>query len=742
MSIPLAILWHQHQPYYKDLVTGELTMPWVRLHGVKDYYGMARLIQEFPGMRCTINLVPSLVAQLLDYVEHGATDPFLRRTELPADGLAAEDVHFILDHFFMAQWERMVRIYPRFGELLELRRFGRRPAARAASDFGVRDLRDLQVWFNLAWFHPVSFEETPSLRALLEKGRDFSEAEKAEVLRVQREVLARVIPLHRELSRNGQVELTTTPFYHPILPLLCDMGSARVAMPRVPMPVGHHALIEDAEAQVSKALAFHEQVFGARPVGMWPAEGSVSPAIVPLLARHGIRWMATDEEILGASLGTGLRGAFGKLERAELLYRPWKVQADGAELDLLFRDHELSDLVGFQYQGWDGAAAAEDFLGRVERAGRTVPAGAQPLVSVILDGENCWEHYPQQGVKFLRALYGRLQDGRAGVSPVRVGEALARHPPTQYLGKLFSGSWINHDFYIWIGHAEDRKAWEYVFRVREDLLRETLRRGAQAPFAAGASAAFQDPGLTQAWEELYIAEGSDWYWWYGDDRSSGNDEAFDRLFRTHLKNVYLFLGLPTPFFLENPVMALSVAGRYTRPGASLRITLDGRATNYFEWLGAGRYRSDREGGVMAAASPPLVHQIYFGYGREHLCVRVDLAEEPGKAGPEAKPGPQARGIALLFVEPKGVVLRVDAGPPLTLRQEGPWPRGLEGVEVVWDEILELRVPFKTLNLTHGQELSFYVEASGSGGTLERFPRSSALQFALPPENSESHEWMV
>ena len=323
MPIPLAIIWHQHQPYYKDLSTGELLLPWVRLHGIKDYYGMAKLISEFPGMNCTINLVPSMLDQLLDYTERGATDPFLRRTEIPADALSAKDAHFVLDHLFMAQWDRMIRIYPRYGELLEMRRLGRRAAELALDTFAVRDLRDLQVWFNLTWFHPVSFEESEALRELRKKGKDFSESDKAVVLAEQKRVLSLVIPLHKELLARKQVDLTTTPFYHPILPLLHDMHSAREAMPGTALPSGQMALAEDADAQVRKAVEYHKHLFGVAPEGMWPSEGSVSTGIVPTIARHGIRWIATDEEILGQTLGKPLRGDRGIVEQPGLLYRAW-----------------------------------------------------------------------------------------------------------------------------------------------------------------------------------------------------------------------------------------------------------------------------------------------------------------------------------------------------------------------------------------------------------------------------------
>ncbi|MFH0938332.1 MAG: glycoside hydrolase family 57 protein [Planctomycetota bacterium] len=558
MPISLALIWHQHQPYYKDLVSGDMVLPWVRLHGVKDYYGMARLLSEFPDMRCTINLVPSLLIQLLDYVENDASDPFLKRSALNADALSGDDICFILDHFFMTQWNRMINIHPRYRQLLELRHFGRQSAQVAAKSFKPRDMRDLQVWANLVWFHPVSFEESPLLRELLKKGADFSEQDKSALLQEQKQVLARVIPLHKELAARGQVELTTTPFYHPILPLLNDMRSCQMALPRNPLPNGQTSLADDAEMQIKQAVACHQRIFGSAPEGMWPAEGAVSHEIVPMIARHGISWIATDEEILSATLNTRLRGGSGKLERADLLYRPWIVQSGDAKLNILFRDHQLSDLIGFQYQSWDGVAAADDFL---RRAQAPAPVAGERLVTVILDGENCWEHYPDQGVKFLRALYGKLERGKQHVASVRVRDYLSEHPPQNRLDKLFAGSWINHNFYIWVGHSEDRRAWEYVYQARADLVAATAVRKAAAP---------DDLNLACAWEELYIAEGSDWYWWYGDDHSSGNDEVFDQLFRAHLKNVYKFIGQPAPVFLDVPIKSVAPAS-HINPESNLKV---------------------------------------------------------------------------------------------------------------------------------------------------------------------------
>src|SRR5439155_11161709 len=337
-------------------------MPWVRLHGVKDYYGMALHLLEFPEMRCTINLVPSLLIQLQACTARGATDQYLEASRKSADGLTEEDCLFLLDHFFMANHDYMIRPYPRYGELLQRRGPGRNTAREALRRFQERDFRDLQVWFNMTWIQPLVFERDADLRGLRDKGRRFSENEKNWLLAKQLDILRQVIPLHRKLAESGQIELTTTPFYHPILPLLLDKKLAREALPDLKLPRYTGGYPDDAVVQVRRAVEQHAQVLGRPPVGMWPAEGSVCQEMLPLLHQHGCRWLATDEEILSQSTqGFISRDQPGNVRNPERMYRPYKVGEAGAELAIVFRDHALSDMIGFHYQRGEPTAAAEDF---------------------------------------------------------------------------------------------------------------------------------------------------------------------------------------------------------------------------------------------------------------------------------------------------------------------------------------------------------------------------------------------
>src|SRR5947209_588617 len=207
-DVALAFLWHQHQPYYPDDVGGDNPMPWVRLHGVKDYYGMALHLLEFPEMRCTINLVPSLLLQIQGYTDRGATDRPLTVSRLAADTLTEADCLYLLDHFFMANPQYMILPFPRYAELYQRRALGRNTAREALRRYNERDFRDLQVWFNLAWVHPLAVERDAELKALRDKGRHFTEAEKQGLLDKHLEILRAVLPLHRQLAESGQIELT------------------------------------------------------------------------------------------------------------------------------------------------------------------------------------------------------------------------------------------------------------------------------------------------------------------------------------------------------------------------------------------------------------------------------------------------------------------------------------------------------------------------------------------------------
>lgn len=727
--ISLALFWHQHQPYYPDDVSGETLMPWVRLHGTKDYYGMALHLKEVPEFRCAINLVPSLLKQIQRYTDKGASDRHLDVSRVPADGLSEIDSLYILDQFFMASVDNMIRPHPRYHELYLKRGFGRDSADKALPRFNERDLRDLQIWNNLTWIHPLAFEKDPEFRELKNKGRFWTENEKQRLLDKQLEILKQIIPLHRELAQSGQIELTTTPFYHPIMPLLWDKRSARQAMPECELPKFLDSYAPDAKVHVERAVAMHKELFGAAPLGMWPSEGSVSQEIIPVIAQAGIEWIATDEEILARSTNGWIsRDSQGFIRHPEMLYRPWKVEEQGQALQIVFRDHGLSDLIGFHYQRSDPVRAAQDLLGRVEAIGRAVEsnnAGRPALVPIILDGENCWEYYPDGGVEFLRTLY-KSAARHPVIRPARICDHMREHPATDRIGRLFAGSWISHNFAIWIGHHEDNTAWDMLHQTRQYLM-QAQSQGTSPPDA-----------LARAWEEMYIAEGSDWFWWFGDDHSSAQDDLFDQLFRKHLQNVYVCLGAQPPSLLSRSITRLVRRTIHSEPKGFLSIKVDGRRT-YFEWINAGHYISGSERGTMTLVTEGVIHEVYFGFDVEQLMLRIDttrMAKDDLSRVEE---------IRIQFLEPQGYEIRIsDPGKPSmqsrVFRNRELLPKAV--VKAAVAQILEMTVRFADLGLAPDDPIHLFVEAFAEGQSVDRAPREGALEMRVPGPDYEKIMWQA
>jgi len=730
-DISLAFFWHQHQPYYPDDVAGENPMPWVRLHGTKDYWGMAMLLKEVPEFRATINLVPSLLWQLTAYTERGHEDTHLRVSRLPPDSLSEQDMTYLLDNFFMVHPDHMIRPYSRFNELYQKRGLSIDPAARAAKRFTKKDILDLQCWSNLTWIHPLAFERDRDLAEFRRKGRHWTEAEKQWLLAKQLHLLGEVVPLHRELADRGQIELTTTPFYHPILPLLWDKRLARQAMPDVNLPKHLDSYAEDAAEQIRLAVNYHEKLFGRKPRGMWPSEGSVCQEIVPAIASAGIRWIATDEEILScATEGWVSRDSQGFLRNPEMLYRPWRVEEKGQSLEIVFRDHAMSDQIGFHYQRYQANHAVDDFLGKLEAIGRATGnnAGQRPsLVSIILDGENCWEYYPNAGVDFLRTLYRRIA-AHPKISPVRVGDYLERYPATDKLGRLFAGSWIQHNFGIWIGHPECNRAWDLLYQTRQHLAAATK---------AGEKPAEQ---LKLAWTELQIAEGSDWFWWFGDSHSSAQDALFDRLFRKHLQNVYSLLGDPPPVELSRPIsQGHRHAHMHSSPTSLLNVKVDGRRT-YFEWINAGRYVPSGSRGTMSMVQESRLAGLYFGFDGDRLLVRLDA-----RGGTVRERLADIDTVRIVFFQPQGFELLISHPnwqEPIVQLYHNDVPVSESGVLAAGDIILEAAIPLSSLAASTDDPVQFCVELIKQEQSIDRAPTEGAIETSVPSPEFELMMWQA
>jgi len=711
-SFNLAFLWHQHQPFYRDLRTGRCILPWARLHAIKDYIGMLLVLEEFPDIRATINLVPSLLVQISDYAANQVQDDALRITRKPADGLDESDAEYILEHFFLGNAERLIRPHPRYAELAARRDEIRRKAVRT-THFSVADWRDIQVWATLAWFHPLVVERDPVLSELRKKGRDFTEQDKAAMLDRQQAVIADVIPRHRRLAEAGQIELTTTPFYHPILPLLCNMECARLALPDVPLPARRADYFSaDAEVQVARAVEYHARLFGAPPAGTWPAEGSVSEDLGPLLRRHRIRWIASDEIVLSRSTAVNLkRDGYGNLECPDDLYQPYRMPGGADMPAIFFRDHHLSDLIGFAYHHGDPRAGARDLVARLHTLASRC-TGAPRVVPIILDGENPWDHYELAGLTFLRELYTLLANDKI-ISTVRMTDYLDAHPPERSLPRLHAGSWIDGTFRIWIGHEDDRKAWELVAAAREVVAAH-----------GGPPSAPATEDARRAWEEIFIAEGSDWFWWFGEEHHSEQDDLFDELFRTHLANAYHYVGQPAPAALAKPVSRPYKAVQWSEPRGPVTVTVDGCVTALEEWANSGRCPG-AVGGAMHQAANVFVGEIRFGIMGDMLCLRADgLGGTSEIADLELAfnfHGSIARRLIVRPVNPPCATLLDETGAEIARIET-----------VAMCDILEIACSLPLLAGERTDGLEFFVEVLRAGSTAQRIPREGAIPVRRPP----------
>ncbi len=728
-KVYLAFLWHQHQPIYKNPLNNVYELPWVRLHATKDYYDMAAILDEHPSIKSNINLVPSLLVQLEEYAKGIAKDKFLDLTLKPALELSDDDKIFILMNFFMANWDTMIFPHNRYRQLLEKRgkQTNEQDLKRILSYFKNEDMRDLQVWFNLSWFDPYWRKNDEFINGLYIKGRDFTEDEKNKLIEKQLQICGMVVSKHKELQDRGQIEVSVTPFYHPILPLLYDTDSALEATPNINLPKKRFSHKEDALWHIQSAVKYYESVFARKPLGMWPSEGSVSNEVVKAAFDNNISWLATDEAILFGSYHNALGNR-------RYLFRPYSVNIDGKSVNMIFRDHGLSDSIGFVYSRMNPDDAVNDFINKIKNIGIYVgDTYDYPLVSVILDGENCWEYYNNDGWDFLTKLYSALEKDES-IETVRISDYLNRFPPKETITNLKAGSWINGNFGVWIGHEEDNTAWQYLEQVRNFL----VDYGKQNPDFLASELG------KKVWNIFYAAEGSDWNWWYGDDHSSFNDEIFDKLFRQHLMAVYELLGHKIPDYLYKSIKNLKQhlsTNVFKKPIALISPKIDGRITNYFEWRKAGSYAVGYSGGSMHQVST-VMKSFMYGFDLNNLYFNISL-----NIANNSKEIENLR-FNINFITPVSqtvcAVFKMDKKAvefSLCAENKEKTPIDMENIAI--DSVIEMAIPIKMLNFPEDyKNIEFTVSVDKDNMEMERWPYQSSVIVPKPSEDFNIISWTV
>lgn len=711
MGGEIAFLWHLHQPPYEDPDSKVFLLPWVRLHATRGYLDLAEIHRRYPEVRSTVNFSPILLEQLEAYASGEARDRFLEIAARPAGDLSEGERIFVLQRFFMVSWDQGIEPLPRYRSLLDKR--GRSTSSqeflRVAKSFREDELRDLQVLFQLAWMGFYARRESEVVRELLAKGEGYSEEEKEALLAEQLRLVSLVLPTWRELEAQGTVELSASPYAHPILPLLCDTEVARVALPRATLPdrlLGR----DEAERQVRHGLRVHSHVFGRHPAGMWPSEGSVSDEALDVLRQEGIQWAASDEEILFRSLP--------EPADPDSIYRPWKVRTGHGEIHLLFRDRRLSDRIGFTYARAAARDAVDDLLGEVSR----IDSGFRhkSLVPIILDGENPWEYYPGSGEAFLSELFGRLASREEGIGTLRISDTLSWEGPVGRLDRIHPGSWIEGNFRIWIGHEEDVAAWNLVKQAKE-----TVDRAAEQ----GVS----EVALETARQSLLRAQASDWFWWFGEDFATDTRDDFDLLFRHNIQATYRSLDLEPP---ENSLSPLIPEGRgfgealiVKAPAGFIRPRIDGMLPSYWEWLGAGLYLPGFGGAMYRGAGP--FSRVYFGFDRYSLFLRLD-PQHPGETPPFDK--------IIVEIRRAGGLREVEGsgeGEGLEFHLDG-----RKVGEGCYRRILEMALGFEPLELREGDRIGIALRVVRDKLEMQRLPEEGFLSVEVPGPYFEEKLWKV
>lgn len=753
-SFSVCFIWHMHQPSYKDSLTGQYMMPWVRLHAAKDYLDMVALLEEFPNIRQTFNLVPSLLEQLQDYSKPGWLDRHEMLTA-QAEPFSEEDKRFILERFFDANPHRMIRRIPAYFQHLETKQQAKN-LDEAMALFSEQDYADITAQFHLVWIDPLWVERRPEVKTLIEKGKSYTLSERIQILEIIRDLVKAVIPTYKRMQESGQIEITTTPYYHPILPLLIDTDSAKVGKPAIHLPKTRFQHPEDARIHVEKSIEQYRSLFGVSPRGVWPAEQSISPDAMKQFAEYGIQWVVSSEGNLARSLDIFWdKDEYGHIRNVHELVRGYQNHG----VNMVFRHLTLSDLIGFNYSTFAPEEAAMDCVNRIKRIQSQLMASysehhetdcAHPVLTIALDGENCWESYHEDGIPFLRALYKALSQDLT-LSVCRVEDYFQKCPPhrVKSLPYLHSGSWIESDFHIWIGDPVKNAAWELLSETRNQLQAYQNALNADEKQA-------QAESLKQAWEEIYVAEGSDWFWWFGEPHNSGQDDLFDLQFRLHLQNVYRLIHLPVPVVLDRPLSPKS-AKVTKEPHANIQPCIDGILTHPDEWLGAGQFDLSTGEGAMHRGDR-LVTRIYYGYDTSHLFLRCNIQKDM------LKPNHQLYFYACthgkirhnspirLKIQPNNLVATQsylyayefqirhlqDKHPVVRVAEAAPdhlWmPRlDIEGA-VAFQEILEMAIPFEQLGIGPGDIIAFSLAVAEDDVVAEFAP-----PYFLLPVNRPAYE---
>ncbi len=743
-KLSIAFYWHMHQPVYQLNPDSDYLMPWVRLHGVKDYLDMLLIMLDFKTLKLNFNLVPVLLDSLINYGENGYHDIHSRLTITDVSELTDDDKEFILNNFFDANYSSMIFHHEPYNKLYQKRFSGENIDV---GDFSNQEYSDIMAWFNLAWLDPSHKNVFPEIKQLLDKAENFTLEDRVQIIELHRKIIRMIIPAYKEFLEKGRIEITTSPYYHAVLPILMDIKSAQKNLTTVDHSLVSLNMVDDAKTQMQLALDRMEELFGKRPKGVWPSEHCVSPGVLELFKELGVQWTISDEGILTNSINFEfVRDFKGYLEDPYFLMKTYKYKTKNSNIQMVFRDSVLPNLISFEYANHDPKIAAADLYDRIKVIQNKLQSSPDDnhLLTIALDGENCWENYFEDGSVFLKEIYSMIEEDEA-LETVLIGEYLAKEKHHKELKKIHSGSWINRNFQLWVGEPVKNLAWSYLIQVKEDL-------------DAFINANPEHNGIEMAHKELMIAEGSDWFWWYGEPNDSGQDHIFDYLFREHLKNTYRYVGVKHPRYLDSPLIStFSKPSRY--PKTTISPTINGLdESGEDEWLNAGCinmpdgpvlqesklfdkicYGADENNFYLRLylssffqgnySTNPVIHQMYIymrNADKKQLQSPIRLINKTENIFPIMKEKFHNE-LRISMLDNKLYPIRLTKA-----MQGGLWTiQNTKDLKLAYEKVIDVSIPFESLDVSPSEKLEFFFANANFGIKDSFIPQDVLLNVQRP-----------
>ncbi|MBR2068769.1 MAG: hypothetical protein IJ877_03300 [Candidatus Gastranaerophilales bacterium] len=746
-KLSIAFIWHFHQPNYQQNYTSEFLLPWVRLHASKDYLDMLKRMDKFSNLKLNFNFSPILLNSLQKYA-NGAQDIHQILLLKDEKDLDEKDKTFILNNYFDLNYKNMVLKRPYFTDL-----YNKRANARDLNTniFSLQEYSDIMANYTLCWIDDMFIADYKELGELLNKQEGYNLSDRKKIYEIQLDIIKRILSEYKKYQEENKIEVSISPYYHPILPLLLDFKHKEIKnFENLPSDFSYP---NDAKEQIERAITKYVEIFDRKPKGMWLSEQCVCSKTAELLSKSGFKWSVLDEGILSKSLKKEfIRDFEGNLENPYNLNINYKTKNKNP-LNLLFADSFFANLLNFGYGNYDYKIAANDMYEKIKTIQSKLQNSPREnhILTIALDGENCWETYLNDGSEFLDTLYGLICSDDT-LQTVTVSDFIDNNPP-EILDNLKPGSWINRNFDLWIGEGTKNIAWLYLSQAHKDW--EKYKNSVFTDDKSREEKLKIKDKIRLAYQELLIAQGSDWYWWYGEPNESKNDDVFDYLFRRHLMNVYEILGLNVPECLLSPLVTTATRPLRSPSGhITPSLACDVQDKNN-EWEHAGL--------IFVPDSPTsnvtrLIKNIYFGCDEENVYFRLELNKNSIKMSIDNLENQIAIYFAVNNAQNYSPIRFVSKNENIIYpiiknnfsheirfvidskkiskmffnkaTQWGLWSQVVsKGSKIVYKDVVELKIPFKDLGVEFG-DLSFFIIDATNELINEVYPQDVLISLGV------------